>query len=173
MTALSQALIPCILVAVGMVCLLSKRDMTSAFLTGAKEGLSSGVGLLPTLVILMTAVSMFRASGAASYLASLLSPLFSVLGIPSELTPLLLIRPLSGSGSTALLTELYESYGADSFVAKCASVLTASSDTLVYVIAVYLSAAGVKRSRHTIPAALLVMLLGIVLSCFLVRALGI
>ncbi len=173
MTALSQALIPCILVAVGMACLFAKKDVTGAFLSGAKEGLSSGVGLLPTLVILMTAVSMFRASGAASYLSGLLSPLLSFLGIPSELTPLLLVRPLSGSGSTALLTELYESYGADSFAAKCASVLTASSDTMVYVIAVYLSAAGVKRSRHTIPAALLVMLLGIVLSCLLVRVLGI
>ncbi len=173
MTAFSHLLMPAILTVFGLACVFSKKDLPSAFLSGAKEGLRSGVGLLPTLVILLTAVSMFSASGAPEMLAELLSPLLSRLGIPAELTPLLIVRPLSGSGATALLSEVYETYGADSFAAKCASVLTASSDTLVYVTAVYLSAAGVKRSRHTVPAAILVMLLGVVLSCLLVRWLGI
>ena len=172
MTAVSHALIPAILAIFGLACLLSQKDLPDAFMTGAKEGMRSGIGLLPTLVLLLTAVSMFTASGAPALLAELLSPVLSRLGIPSELTPLLIVRPLSGSGSTALLSEIYETYGPDSFAAKCASVLTASSDTLVYVVAVYLSAAGVKRSRHTVPAALIVMVLGILLSCLLVRFLG-
>ena len=172
MTAVSHFLMPAILTVFGLACVFSKKDLPGAFLIGAREGLRSGVGLLPTLVILLTAVSMFTASGAPAFLADLLSPLLSRLGIPAELTPLLIVRPLSGSGSTALLNEIYETYGPDSFAAKCASVLTASSDTLVYVVAVYLSAAGVKKSRHTVPAALTVMLLGIVLSCLLVRILA-
>ena len=173
MIALSHLLMPAILALFGLGCLLSRKDLSGAFLTGAKGGLHSAIGLLPTLVILLTAVAMFSASGAPQLLGELLSPLLDRLGIPAELATLLLVRPFSGSGSTALLTEIYETYGPDSFPAKCASVLTASSDTLVYVIAVYLSAAGVKRSRHTVPAALAVMLLGIVLSCLLVRMLGI
>lgn len=173
MTAFSYTVIPLILTVMGLACAFSKKDLPGAFLKGAKEGLTSGVGLLPTLVILMTAVSMFSAGGAPELLSEWLSPVMTKIGIPPELTPLLIVRPLSGSGSTALLNELYEAHGPDSFVAKCASVLTASSDTLLYVTAVYLSAAGVKKSRHTVPAAILVMLLGIVLSCVLVRALGI
>ncbi len=169
MNAFSHVLLPAILAVFGLACVFSKKDLPGAFLSGAKEGLRSGIGLLPTLVILLTAVSMFSASGAPELLSKLLAPLLSRLGIPSELTPLLIVRPLSGSGSTALLNEIYETYGPDSFPAQCASVLTASSDTLVYVVAVYLSAARVTKSRHTIPAALLVMLLGIVLSCLLVR----
>jgi spore maturation protein B len=163
---------PAIMTFFGLACVFSKRDLPGAFLSGAKDGLRSGIGLLPTLVILLTAVSMFTASGAPAMLANVLSPVLSHIGIPAELVPLLITRPLSGSGSTALLSDLYETHGPDSFVGTCASVLTASSDTLVYVISVYLSAAGVKKSRHTVPAALLVMLLGIVLSCLLVRLLG-
>jgi len=171
-TFFSHLLMPAVLTVFGLACVFSRKDLPGAFLQGAKGGLQSAVGLLPTLVILMTAVSMFSASGAPQMLARLLSPLLSRLGIPAELTPLLIVRPLSGSGSTALLTEIYAAYGPDSFASKCASVLTASSDTIVYVIAVYLSAAGVKKSRHTVPAALAVMLLGIVLSCLLVRVLS-
>ncbi len=171
MITLSYYCIPLLLAVFGLACVFSKKDLPSAFLTGAKDGLSSGIGLLPTLVILMTAVSMFSASGAPELLAKLLEPLFTKIGIPPELTPLLIVRPLSGSGSTALLHEIYETYGADSLAAQCASVITASSDTLIYVTAVYLSAAKVKKSRHTIPAAILVMLAGILLSCFLTRLL--
>ena len=172
-TAVSHIIIPLLLALMGLACAFSKKDLPGAFLTGAKDGLSSAVGLLPTLVLLMTAVSIFSASGAPELLSEFLAPLMTKLGIPPELTPLLVVRPLSGSGATALLSNIYETYGPDSFAAKCASVLSASSDTLLYVTAVYLSAAGVKKSRQTVPAALLVMMLGIVLSCFLVRVLGI
>ncbi len=171
MTWISQLLLPLLLALFGLLCLFTRRDVGGAFLLGAKEGLSSGVGLLPTLILLMTAVSMFSASGAPQALAALLSPFMTALGIPSELTALLLVRPLSGSGSTALLSDLLETYGPDSFVSQCAAVLTASSDTLIYVVSVYLAAAGVRHSRHTLPAAIGVMLLGNVLACLLVRIL--
>ncbi len=165
MNFISSLIIPLILAIFGIACTFSKKELPSAFLDGAKSGLDSGFSLLPSLVILMTAVTMFSASGAADALARLLSPLFTRLGVPAEIVPLLIVRPISGSGGTALLNDILEKYGADSSVAKCASVLIASSDTLVYVVAVYMSAAGIKKTRHTIPAAVIVMLLGIFLSC--------
>ena len=167
MMILASLALPLLFALFGLLFTVSRQDLTTAFREGATEGLHTAFGLLPTLVMLMTAVSMFSASGAPEYLATWLTPILSKIGIPPELTPLILIRPLSGSGSTALLTQLYETYGADSDVAFCASVLTASSDTLLYVVAVYLS--GVKKTRHTLLSAFLVMLLGIVLSCLFSR----
>ncbi len=171
LSELSYAAFPLLLTGFGLLLTVSRRDLPGAFLAGAQDGLNAGVGLLPTLVILMTAVSMFQASGAPEKLTELLSPLLTRVGIPPEIIPLLIVRPLSGSGSLALLSSLFETAGPDSTAARCAAVLTASSDTLIYVMAVYLSAAGVKKSRHAVPAAFLVMLLSVLLSCILVRLL--
>jgi len=162
MMTLASLALPLLFALFGLLLAFSRNDLADAFRTGATEGLHTAFGLLPTLVMLMTAVSMFSASGAPAYIATWLAPVLAKLGIPSELTPLLLIRSLSGSGSTALLTQLYDTYGPDSAIAFYASVLTASSDTLLYVIAVYLS--GIKKTRHTLLSAILVMLLGILLS---------
>ena len=167
MNTLTSLILPLLLCGFSLLFLFHRRDLSEAFLGGAKEGIASAFGLLPTLVILLTAVSMFTASGASACLAAWLSPLLTKIGIPAELTSLLLVRPLSGSGSTALLSELYQVHGPDSFVGQCASVLTASSDTLVYVIAVYM--AGVKKTRHTLPAAVAVAILSALLSCFFTR----
>ena len=166
---ITELIVPAVLALFGLWCVISKKDMLNPFLIGAEEGFKSGIGLIPTLVLLMTAVTMFSASGAAEYIAEILSPFLSKLGIPAELVPLIIVRPVSGSGGTALLTDLMNKYGADSFPARCASVLCASSDTLFYVMTVYLAAGGVKKSRHTLICAVLVMLLGIFLSCLLVR----
>lgn len=166
---LSDLILPLLLALFGLCAALSKKDLATPFLEGAKSGIANAFSLLPTLTLLLTAVSMFRASGATELLSSLLSPLLTKIGVPAELTPLLIVRPLSGSGATALLSELYDTYDPDSFVSCCATVLSASSDTVVYVGSVYMAAAGVKKTRHTYPSALLVMLLGIVLSCLLVR----
>ena len=155
----------------GLAMILSKKDLFSSFTDGARQGLKTTVNLLPTLVLLMTSISMFNASGAAEAVSGLLSPLLSRIGVPPELTPLILIRPVSGSGSTALLSELYSKYGTDSLAGLCASVMLASSDTIVYVIAVYSSAAKVRHTRHTLPVAVAIMLLSVFLSCALVRLL--
>ncbi len=168
MTASALA-VPIILSLFGALCLLSRKDTLSPFMEGASDGLKSAFGLIPTLVLLMTSVSMFSACGAADYLAGLLSPLLSGIGIPSELVPLIIVRPISGSGGTAILTDILQKYGADSFIGRSASVICASSDTLFYVLTVYLSAAGVKKSRHAFPAAFIVMLLGIILPCIILR----
>lgn len=165
----SDIILPLLLVLFGLACLLSKKDTGTLFIEGASEGIRSAFSILPPLVLLMTATSMFSASGASELLTKLLSPVFDMIGVPSELTPLLIVRPLSGSGSTALLSDALNTYGPDSYIGRCASIISASSDTVFYVTALYMSGAGVKKTRYTIPCALAVMVFGTVMSCLLAR----
>ena len=160
---------PLILAAVGMMLLLGKKDRFDSFLTGAQQGLQTSLGLLPTLCALIVGVSMLNASGAIELLSELLSPVVNFVGVPADILPLLLTRPFSGSASTASFVELLERVGADSFPALCASVIFATSDTMVYVISVYFSSVGIKRSRAALPIAAAVMLFCIFFSCFLCR----
>lgn len=166
---LSALVMPAVVVLVGCIMLFGRRSYFDAFVSGAREGLQTAVGLLPTLVALTVAISMLNASGAVTFLASLLAPLADRIGLPAELLPLLLTRPFSGSASTAAFNGLLESVGPDSLTGLCASVIFASSDTVVYVIAVYFSSVGIRHTRYALPAALTVMLFCIFFSCFLCR----
>lgn len=148
---------------------LSGGDGTGIFASGARRGFESAVSLLPMLVLLNMTVSLFSASGLADALAAAFAPLAEMLGVPSEILPLIMTRPVSGSASAAVFAALVADLGADSFPALCAAVIMGSSDTLAYVTAVYFSSVGVRRTRHTYPAAVLVMILCIFLSCLLVR----
>ena len=160
---------PLILAAVGAILLFGKKERFESFLTGARQGLQTAVNLLPTLCALIVGVSMLNASGAIELLSKLLSPVVNAIGVPAELLPLLLTRPFSGSASTASFTELLEHVGADSLAGLCASVIFATSDTMVYVISVYFSSVGIKHSRAAFPIATAVMLFCIFFSCFLYR----
>lgn len=165
----SELLLPLITAGVGGLLLFGKKDYYGAFLRGANGGMRTVLGLFPVLCALLTAVSMLRASGAVDAMAAVLSPVTSALGIPSELLPLLLTRPFSGSASTATLSELLERVGADSFVGLCASVIFGSSDTVVYIITVYASAAGLRRTRWALPLSIFMMLFCVFFSCFFCR----
>ena len=165
----SALTVPAVIVCIGLLMLLGKKDYFGAFLEGAKEGLHTTVRLLPTLVALLVAVSMLNASGLLERLATYLSPAASAIGVPSELLPLLLTRPFSGSASTASYTALLSEVGADSFAGLCASVCFGCSDTVVYVISVYTSAVGIKKTRYALPCAFAVMLFCVFFSCFLCR----
>ena len=114
---------------------------------------------------------MLRASGALDALTRLLAPLFSLLGIPVETAPLMLLRPVSGSGALAVAGELIGEYGADSLIGRTAAVMLGSTETTFYVIAVYFGAVGIKKTRYAIPAALCADLTGFVASAFAVRLL--
>lgn len=116
-------------------------DVYDALVTGGKSGLQVAVSILPALATLLTAVYMLRASGALDALTALLAPALTVLGVPPETAPLLVIRPLSG-------------YGPDSYIGRCAAVMLGCTETTFYTVAVYFGAAGIKRTRYTIPAAL-------------------
>lgn len=167
--AISALAMPLVVAAVGVIVLWSKKDYFGAFVRGAEQGLRTAVGLLPTLVALMVAVAMLNASGLIALLARFLSPAANAIGLPAELLPLLLTRPFSGSASTAAYTDLLARVGPDSLAGLCASVIYATSDTVVYVIAVYFSAVKIRSTRAALPCALAVMLFCIFFSCFLCR----
>jgi spore maturation protein B len=139
------------------------------FLAGAKEGLSSVASILPSLVGLMMAVSMLSASGALDMLSSFLAPAARLLGLPPEVMPLTLIKPISGSGATAILTQIFQNHGTESFAGRVASVMSGSTETTFYAIAVYFGAVGIRKTRHTIPAALTADLTACVFSALAVR----
>ena len=131
-----------------------------AFLEGAREGLSTIVSIVPALICLLTAVAMFKASGALDVLSWGLGPLAEGLA---------LLRPISGSGAMVLFNVILATYGPDSFIGRVASVMEGSTETTFYTIAVYYGAIGVKRTRHTLPSALSADLAGIIMSAVAVR----
>lgn len=168
--SLSALAMPAVVTLAGGFLLFDRRhDCFGAFLRGAKEGMRTCIGLLPTLCALLTAVSMLNASGAVARLASALAPAAEVIGVPSELLPLLLTRPFSGGASMSAFTDLLSRVGPDSLPGLCASVIFGSSDTVVYVITVYFSSVGVKKTRWAFPCALAITLFGVFFSCFLCR----
>ena len=129
-------------------------DVYDALVAGGKNGLQVAVSILPALAALLTAVYMLRASGALDALTALLAPALTVLGVPPETAPLLVIRPLSGSGALAAGGDIMRQYGQDSYIGRCAAVMLGCTETTFYTVAVYFGAAGIKRTRYTIPAAL-------------------
>ena len=168
---IADLVVPVLLCFVACFALRRRVDVYGALTKGAEEGLTVLIRILPSLVGLLTAVYMFRASGAMEYLARFLSPLLGLLGIPSECAPLLFIRPISGSGALAVGSEIMREYGVDSYVARVAAVMLGSSETTFYTIALYYGSAGITKTRYTIPAALCADLVMFWASAFAVRLL--
>ena len=166
---ISALAMPMVAALVGLIMMIGKKDYFAAFTRGAMEGLKTAVRLLPTLCALLTAISLLNASGAVEMIAGWLAPAAGAIGVPQELLPLLLTRPFSGSASTTAFTDLLSRVGPDSFAGLCASVIFGSSDTVVYVITVYCSSVGIRRTRWAFPCAFAVMLFCIFFSCFLCR----
>ena len=149
---------------------MGKRENSySILLDGAADGLKLMATLTPTLLLLLTAVTMLRASGAVELAADLLSPVFSFLGIPPETALLVLIRPISGSAALAVGAELMTRYGVDSLIGRTAAVMLGSTETTFYTISVYFGALGIRRTRYTLPSALLADLTGFVTASLATR----
>ena len=144
-------------------------NVYDCFVDGAKDGLQSTLGIIAPLIGLMVAINMFRESGALELISNLLSPVLSFVGIPAEVLPLALLRPVSGSASLALVTDIFKTYGPDSIPGNISSVMMGSTETTFYTIAVYFGAVGIKNTRHTLPAALSADLTGIILSAIIAR----
>lgn len=150
--------------------LIKKVDIFNAFILGAKEGLYSTFSIIPSLVGLITAVTMLNASGFLDIFSSFAN-LFLKNLIPSQVIPLMILRPISGSGSLAVLDNILSSYGVDSLTGKIASVLMGSTETTFYTIAVYFGAVNIKNFRHALPCALIADVASFILSCVLVKLL--
>ena len=165
----SAYIIPFVLLVVALIVMLGKGDYFSAFLDGAKSGALSCLKLLPTMCALVIGVSMFTASGAAEFISDLIAPVLNFLGVPSDILTLIITRPISGSASIATFVEILQSAGPDSFSALCASVILASSDTVIYVICVYFSSCGIKKTRYALGACLFVSVFCVFLSCIVCK----
>ncbi len=164
--------VPLIIVLAVVFGAIKKVDLFGSFTEGAKEGITSLISIAPSLIGLVTAVSMLEASGFFEILSNFLSPVCNMAGIPVEIVPLGFMRPFTGSGSFALLNEIFEKYGPDSTVGQIASVVAGSTETTFYAIAVYYGAVGIKKTRHTIPAALTADMLGIIFSSAIIGMFG-
>lgn len=165
----SSLVIPAVVMIAGFLMFFGRHDYFDSFCTGARSGLSTSVKLLPSLCAIMVALRMFTASGAVDILAKVIAPYSTKIGVPAEIIPLILTRPVSGAASNGAFATLIESVGADSFPALCAAIIMGSSDTMIYIMAVYFSGVGVRHTRYAIPVASAVMVFCIFASCFICR----
>lgn len=161
--------IPVLLLIASAAALHRKEDPYALVLQGAGEGLKVLASIVPALIALMCAVSMLRSSGAVEMISKFAAPLFSLLGIPAETAILVLIRPLSGSAALAVGADLMAQYGPDSLVGRTAAVMLGSTETTFYTISVYFGAAGIHKTKYTIPAALFADLVGFFVASLTVR----
>lgn len=158
---ISVLIMPFLFISVLGYALFRRVRVFDLFLTGAANGLQSAISILPALIGLICAVSMLRASGAPDFLSRLLAPLLSKIGMPAEVLPLALLKPVSGSGAIAMIQDIFGKNGPDSFAGKVASVMLGSSETTFYTLAVYYGAVKIKDTRYTVHAAVIADLVGI------------
>ncbi len=151
--------------------LVKKVKVYEVFVEGAKDGFNTAVRIIPYLVAMLFAIGIFRTSGAMDVVVAILSPITNLIGMPAEVMPLALLRPLSGSGSLGLMTELMKTNGPDSFIGVLASTMYGSTETTFYVLAVYFGSVGIKNTRHALPAGLIADLFGMLGAVFIVRML--
>ena len=168
---MTDYIVPGILLIASCTTLRKKGNAYDILLDGTAEGLKLLVSILPALILLMTAVHMLKASGAVELLSRYLSPLFSCFGIPPETAMLVLIRPISGSAALAVGADLMAQYGVDSDIGRTAAVMLGSTETTFYTISVYFGAAGIKKTRYCIPAALFADFVGFFMASLTVRLL--
>lgn len=159
-----------VMLTVFLVTAFFKRiPLYDTFIDGAKEGFGVGVKIIPYLVGILVAIGMFRASGAIDFIAVAFAPVLNFIGMPADILPLAIIRPLSGSGALGVTTEIAAQYGGDSYIARLAAVMTGSSETTLYVIAVYFGSAGICKVRHAILAGLIADVAGMLASLVICR----
>lgn len=166
---MTEYIVPILLFSVCAIALRKKENTYDLLLCGAADGITLLASLAPPLVLLLTAVSMLRASGAVDAIAGFTAPLFRLCGIPPEAALLVLIRPISGSAALAVGTELILKYGVNSTIGRTVAVMLGSTETTFYVISVYCGAAGIKKTRYAIPAALIADFTGFFVASLTVR----
>ena len=166
---MTDYLVPLLLLGISLFALKRQEDAYDLLLSGAADGLKMLLSIVPALVVLMTAVSMLRSSGAMELLSRFLAPVFSFFGIPPETAPLVLIRPISGSAALAVGAELMATHGVDSQTGRTVAVMLGSTETTFYAISVYFGAAGIRKTRYTVPAALFADFMGFFMSALSVK----
>ena len=169
MSAVGAFIMPIIVVSIIVFGLIKGVKVFDCFLEGARDGMKAIVSLLPSLVGLIVAVSLLRASGAVNIIVWLLSPISKFLGIPKDIMPLALLCPVSGSGSLSMYESILKQGGIDTFTERVSSVMMCSTETTFYVVTVYYGAVGIKKTRHTVPCALCADLTSFIMSAQSIR----
>lgn len=168
---MSVYILPILIILLFGYAFFKKINVYKEFVDGAKGAFSLVLDILPYLVAILCAVALFRASGLADYLITAISPIFNFLGIPKEVCELVLLRPFTGSGSFAILNDIFSSYGADSYISRCASCIMGSSETLFYVSTVYISKTSIKKLSYAIPVGIMACVFGAIVSCLVCKVL--
>ena len=162
---MSKFVVPIFIVFLFSYCKLKKVNTYETFVEGAKKGIDLICDIFAFLVVVFIMIEIFNASKLSNYLINFISPLFSILGIPKEVLPLIIIKPFSGSGSLSTLTQIYTDYGVDSYVSRCASVILGSSETVFYVTTIYFSKTKIKKLGYVLPLGIFCTLISCILSC--------
>ena len=166
---MASYIIPIILILLFIYCFVKNVNAYDHFIQGARGAVDLCINTFPYLVAIFAAVELFKVSGLSSIISHYMGPVFSFLGIPSELVEFMVIRPFSGSGSMAMLSELYTLYGPDSYVARCASVIVSCTDTVFYIVAVYFSTVKIKKLKGTVWLALSSCFIGSIFACLICK----
>jgi spore maturation protein B len=168
-TLISDGAMPAIIFVIVLYAIKKGVGIFDAFVEGAKEGITNTVRIIPSLVGLFMAISVFRASGGLDLIIYAFKPIGNLIGIPKEVMPLMFMRPLSGSASLAIVVDILKQYGPDSLIGKIASTMMGSTETIFYTMAVYFGAVGIKNSRHTLVCALIADFVAVIAACTLCR----
>jgi spore maturation protein B len=168
---LSFFVLPLIVVGFPLYGLYKRVAIYESFVEGAKEGFQVAVRIIPYLVAILFAIGMFRASGAMDFLVTVLNPVLALIGFPPEVLPMAIIRPLTGSGSAAIVVDMINQFGEDSILVKMAAVMFGSTETTFYVIAVYFGAVNIRKARHAVPAGLTADFAAMIIAVWVVRLL--
>ena len=166
---MSAYILPILFILLILYCIYKRINTYDTFVKGASGAIKLVFDIFPFIASIMIAVALLRASGITDWLTEILSPIFTALGVPPELTELVLLRPFTGSGSYALLEDVLSTYGADSYISRCACVILGCSETIFSVATIYLSKTKVKRLFYAIPVALLCSIIGTILACLLCK----
>ena len=161
--------VPIMVIVIIIYGIYKKVDIFDTFLLGVKEGMKCSINLFPTIFAMVIAINIFTGSGIITLITNLLSGFFSSIGFPASLLPLAIMRPISGSSSLVILSDILASYGPDSFIGRVACVMQGSTDTTIYIISMYFASVGVKKIRYSLVVGLLADIISIILSIVMVR----
>lgn len=169
MEQISRYAIPFIILAIPAYGVLKKVKVYEAFTDGAKEGFTTAVRIIPYLVAMLVSIGIFRASGAMDLLVKAVSPITDLIGMPGEVLPMAIMRPLSGGGASGIMSELITNHGPDSLIGRMASIMHGSTETTFYVLAVYFGSVAIKKTRHALPAGLIADAVGLITAIIVAR----
>jgi spore maturation protein B len=166
-TLISLWAIPMIIAFIPLYGWFRKVPIYESFTDGAKDGFGTAISIIPHLVAMMVAISIFRESGALEWMISGIAPLFALIGVPADILPLAILRPITGTGALAVTSDIIEHFGPDSFLGRLASTMQGSTDTTLYVLTVYFGSVGIRKARYALKVGLLADLVGLSAAIFI------